>query len=37
MSNGSRAISRTTRQDKMRRLGIDSIVPQRIKYKKFTR
>src|SRR3984957_10494986 len=24
-------------QDKMRRLGIDSIVPERIKYKKFTR
>jgi ATP-binding cassette ChvD family protein len=24
-------------QDKMRRLGIDSVLPQRIKYKKFTR
>ncbi len=24
-------------QDKMRRLGIDTVVPQRIKYKKFTR
>ncbi len=36
-SNGSRAISQDYEEDKMRRLGTDSVIPHRIKYKKFTR
>jgi len=36
MSNGSRVISRITK-DKMRRLGQDSVIPHRVKYKKLTR
>ena len=37
MSSGSRAISRSYEEDKKRRLGEDSVLPKRIKYKKFAR
>ena len=36
-SNGSRAISPITRKTRKRRLGIDSLIPHRLKYKKFSR
>ena len=36
-SNGSRAISQDYEEDKKRRLGIDSVIPHRMKYKKFSR
>ena len=37
MSNGSRATIQDYEADKMRRLGTDSTIPHRIKYKKFAR
>ena len=37
MSNGSRAISPDYEEDKKRRLGEDSVMPKRIKYKQFAR
>ena len=37
MSNGSRAISPDYEDDKKRRLGEDSVMPKRIKYKQFAR
>jgi hypothetical protein len=37
MSNGSKAISRIFEKDKTRRLGQDSIILHRMKYKKLTR
>jgi hypothetical protein len=37
VSNGSRATFEDYEADKMRRLGTDSVIPHRLKYKKFSR